>query len=129
MQFPSNLKYTEDHEWALIEGNLATVGITSHAQNSLGDIVYVEMPQIGRDLKVHETFGVVESIKAVSELYSPVAGRVIATNAALLSDPSLVNHDAHERGWMIRLELADPSGVDALLDSNAYSSFILAAKK
>ena len=117
MQFPSTLKYTKDHEWALIEGDQATIGITSHAQNALGDIVYVELPTIGRDLKVHETFGVVESIKAVSELYSPVAGKVISTNAALLADPSLVNHDAHERGWMIRLELANPSGVETLLDS------------
>lgn len=124
MRFPGHLRYTKDHEWTLIEEKRVTVGITSHAQKALGDIVFVELPQLGRDLKTHETFGVVESIKAVSELYSPIAGKVTETNAAVIADPSLINQDPHERGWMIRLEPSGTPGADTLLSATDYSQYV-----
>lgn len=124
MRFPENLKYTKDHEWVKVDGKNATVGITHHAQSALGDIVFVELPQVGRVLKSHETFGVVESIKAVSDLYSPIAGKVIETNPAVVSDPALINRDPHAQAWLIKMEIADMASLSDLLDAGAYAGYV-----
>ncbi len=128
MNFPANLKYTRDHEWALVEGNVVTVGITDHAQSALGDVVYVDLPKVGRELKSGETFGVVESIKAVSDLYSPLAGKVVAVNDGLPNDPSAVNKDAYGSAWMVKIEIADASALTALMDSAAYTAYVASLK-
>ena len=117
---PGDLRYTKDHEWVRIEGDEALVGITDYAADQLGDIVFVELPDAGRSLEQHGTFGVVESVKAVSDLYAPVAGEVVATNGALAGKPELVNDDPYGEGWMLRVKLADASQVDGLLDAAAY---------
>lgn len=124
MQFPADLKYTKDHEWARIEGNRVTVGVTDHAQSALGDIVFVELPKIGRTLKQGETFGVIESIKAVSDLYSPVNGKVTAINQNIVDEPALVNRDPHSGAWMIQVELTDLSSLSELMDAASYSKFV-----
>jgi glycine cleavage system H protein len=124
MRFPNDRKYTKDHEWAKIEGNQVTVGITDHAQSSLGDIVFVELPKVGRELKAGETFGVVESIKAVSDLYSPVAGKVVAVNDHAVAEPSSLNSDPQGAAWLVKLELASAASLDSLMDSAAYTSFV-----
>ena len=128
MRFPENLKYTKDHEWAKVEGNSVTVGITDHAQKALGDVVYVELPKTGRTLKAHETFGVVESIKAVSDLYSPIAGKVTEINSALTEDPARINRDPHGTAWMLKIEVSDPSALKDLMDASAYSKFVESLK-
>ena len=127
MSFPTDLKYTKDHEWARIEGKVITVGITDHAQSALGDIVYVDLPKVGRELKKGETFGVVESIKAVSDLYSPVTGKVIEANASLPGDPSQINRDPHGQ-WMVKVEVTDPSSLSDLMDAQAYSAYVASLK-
>lgn len=124
MNFPANLKYTKDHEWAKIEGRTITVGITDHAQNALGDVVFVELPQIGRTLKKGETFGVVESIKAVSDLYSPITGKVTAVNNDLTQDPSSVNKDPYGQAWLIKIETSNETELSELMDSKKYSDFV-----
>lgn len=124
MRFPENLKYTKDHEWAKVEGKHITVGITDHAQGALGDIVFVELPKVGRELKTGETFGVVESIKAVSDLYSPVSGKVVAINEGAVSEPSLLNREPHSSGWLVKLELADSANLGGLMDAGKYSAFV-----
>ena len=124
MSFPKELKYTKDHEWTRLEGNRATVGITDHAQSALGDVVFVDLPAVGRQLKKGETFGVVESIKAVSDLYSPVTGKVTAVNAALKDDPSQVNKDPHAGAWLIQLEVTDAASTSDLMDASAYTQFV-----
>ncbi|MBS1963408.1 MAG: glycine cleavage system protein GcvH [Bdellovibrionales bacterium] len=128
MRFPENLKYTKDHEWAKVEGNQITVGITDHAQSALGDIVFVELPKVGRTLKAGETFGVVESIKAVSDLYSPVAGKIVAVNEAAVGEPSMLNREPHAGAWLVKMELTDPASVNALMDAGKYSSFVESLK-
>jgi glycine cleavage system H protein len=125
MRFPTELKYTKDHEWAKIDGTTVTVGITDHAQSALGDIVYLDLPVHGRVLKSHETFGVVESIKAVSDLYSPVAGKVLDTNAALKDDPSKINREPYQ-SWLIKLEVA--AAPTDLMDAAAYEKFVQTIK-
>jgi glycine cleavage system H protein len=126
MRFPAHLKYTKDHEWMSLQGKVATVGITDHAQSALGDIVYVDLPKVGKELKAGDTFGVVESIKAVSDLYAPAAGKVLEVNSALTGDPSQINRDPHAGAWMIRLELAsEPSG---LMDAAAYDAYCATLK-
>jgi glycine cleavage system H protein len=124
MSFPSNLKYTKDHEWALIQGNKATIGVTSHAATSLGDIVFVELPSVGRELKKGQTFGVVESIKAVSDLFSPVTGKVLETNGDLANDPAKVNQDPHAGAWMLKVEITDPSSTSDLMDADTYTKYV-----
>ena len=124
MRFPNDLKYTKDHEWARIEGKKVTVGVTDHAQSALGDVVFVELPQVGRVLKDHETFGVVESIKAVSDLYSPLAGKVIEVNSALADDPSRINRDPYGDAWLVRLELADGASTAGLMDAASYEKLV-----
>jgi glycine cleavage system H protein len=123
MRFPNDLKYTHDHEWAKVEGNTLTVGITDHAQGALGDVVYVDLPKVGRDLKKGETFGVVESIKAVSDLYSPVSGKVTAVNSGLPDDPSQINREPHS-AWMIQIELANTAELSGLMDAGAYAALV-----
>lgn len=124
MSYPTQLKYTKEHEWALIEGNTVLIGITDHAQRALGDVVFVDLPASGRVLKKGETFGVVESIKAVSDLYSPVAGKVIESNTNLSDDPALVNRDPYSGAWMIRIELADSASTQDLMDADAYQKYV-----
>jgi glycine cleavage system H protein len=124
MNYPSNLKYTKDHEWVKTDGKIATVGVTDHAQSALGDIVFVELPKVGRMLKHHETFGVVESIKAVSDLYAPLAGKVIETNSAVSGDPALINRNPHDEAWLIKLELVDGTATSDLMDAAAYMAYV-----
>jgi glycine cleavage system H protein len=126
--FPPELKYTKDHEWARIEGKTLTVGITDHAQSSLGDVVFVELPKVGRELKERETFGVVESIKAVSDLYSPAPGKVVGINESLSADPSVINRDPYGGAWMVKLEVADPAGIRDLMDAQAYAKYVESLK-
>ena len=121
---PTDLRYTKDHEWVRVDGDEAVVGITDYATNQLGDIVFVELPDVGRTLSQSATFGVVESVKAVSDLFSPVSGEVTSGNDALAATPELVNSDPFGEGWMIRLKLADPTEVDELLDAAAYDALI-----
>ena len=117
---PGDLRYTKDHEWVRVEGDEAVVGITQYAADQLGDIVFVELPDLGRSLTQHSTFGVVESVKAVSDLFAPVGGDVAAANGDLALTPEVVNTDPYGSGWMIRVTLADPAQVDGLLDAAAY---------
>ena len=125
MNFPPDLKYTQEHEWARAEGNALTIGVTDHAQSALGDVVFVELPAVGRVLKKGETFGVVESIKAVSDLYAPVAGKVVAVNSPLADDPSLVNRDPYKAAWMVKIEVADAASASHdLLDVDAYRKYV-----
>jgi glycine cleavage system H protein len=121
---PGDLRYTKDHEWVRVEGDEAVVGITQYAADQLGDIVFVELPDLGRSLTQHSTFGVVESVKAVSDLFAPVGGDVAAANADLALTPEVVNTDPYGSGWMIRVTLADPAQVDGLLDAAAYEQLV-----
>ena len=121
---PTDLRYTKDHEWVRVEGDEATVGITDYAAKQLGDIVFVELPDAGRTFEQHATFGVVESVKAVSDLFAPVSGEVTESNAALAGAPELVNSDPFGEGWMIRVKLGGPVEVDSLLDAAAYDALI-----
>jgi glycine cleavage system H protein len=123
---PTDLRYTKDHEWVRVEGDQATVGVTAYAADQLGDIVFVELPDVGRALDQFETFGVVESVKAVSDLFAPVGGEVVETNPTLTGQPELVNSEPYEGGWMVRLRLADPAQLDELLDATAYDALIAA---
>jgi glycine cleavage system H protein len=125
MNFPDDLKYTREHEWARVNGNRATVGITEFAQDQLGDIVYVELPEVGDMVKKGESFGVVESTKAVSELFSPVTGKVVEVNDPLTDAPETINEDPYEEGWMIQVEVSSPSEVSDLMDSTAYAKFVV----
>lgn len=120
MDVPQTLRYTKDHEWLRTEDGEAVVGITAYAAEELGDVVFVEMPEIGRTLAKDETFGVIESVKTASDLYAPVAGEVIAINEALADAPELVNSEPYEGGWMVRLKLEEPAAGEALLDAEAY---------
>ena len=123
---PTDLRYTKDHEWVRVDGDEATVGITEYAASQLGDIVFVELPDIGRSLAQFAAFGVVESVKAVSDLFAPLTGEVTAANDALAGAPELVNSDPYGEGWMIRVRLATPGEVDELLDPAAYDALIAA---
>ena len=124
MNFPSNLRYTKDHEWISLDGNIATVGITDFAQSELGDIVYVEIGTVGQTLAAETVFGTVEAVKTVSDLFLPVAGKILEFNAALEKQPELVNSDPYGDGWMIKLEVSNPSDADALMNHEAYSSLV-----
>jgi glycine cleavage system H protein len=121
---PGDLRYTKEHEWVRVDGDEAVIGITQFAADQLGDIVFVELPAAGKALDLHATFGVVESVKAVSDLFAPVAGEVTATNDALAGSPELVNSDPYGEGWMLRLRLADPAQVEGLLDAAAYEQLV-----
>lgn len=121
---PGDLRYTKEHEWVRVDGDEAVVGITQFAADQLGDIVFVELPAVGKALDAHATFGVVESVKAVSDLFAPVAGEVTGTNDALGSAPELVNSDPYGEGWMLRIRLADAGAVEGLLDPAAYEQLV-----
>jgi glycine cleavage system H protein len=124
---PADLRYTKEHEWVRIDGDVATIGITKHAADQLGDIVFVELPNAGRALEQFATFGVVESVKAVSDLFAPVGGEVVEANGALAAAPEVVNSDPYGAGWMLRIRLADAAQVDALLDPAAYEALVAEA--
>ena len=123
MAYPANYRYTREHEWIAVDGSIGTIGITDNSQNSLGDIVYVDAPKVGDPVAAHATFGSVESVKAVSDLYSPVTGTVTAINEELKVSPDKINEAPHET-WIIKVELSNPAEVDALLDAAAYEAFI-----
>lgn len=120
MNVPEDLTYTKEHEWLRVVGNTATVGITDWAQGELGDIVFVELPEVGAELEKARVFGTIEAVKAVSELYSPISGKVIEVNSALDDDPMVINTDPYGNGWMIKVELGDTSQLDELLTSQSY---------
>ena len=124
MNIPANLKYTKDHEWIKIDGDVATIGITDFAQGELGDIVYVEVETEGETLAQEETFGTVEAVKTVSDLFMPVSGEVIEFNSDLESQPEVVNNDPYEAGWMIKVKMSDISEVDGLLSADDYQNLI-----
>jgi len=124
MNHPDTLRYIASHEWARAEGDLVTVGITDYAQNELGDIVYLELPDIGRRLEENDVFGVVESVKAVSDLFTPVAGEVVEVNAALADEPEQINDSPYDAGWMIKLRVPDPAALDTLLDAAGYEAML-----
>lgn len=120
MNIPSELRYTKEHEWIRLEGNLATIGITDYAQGELGDIVFVELPQIGDEVTASDSFGTIEAVKAVSDLYSPVSGVVKEINSGLDDDPMVINRDPYGEGWMAKVEVSDPASVAQLLDADSY---------
>jgi glycine cleavage system H protein len=123
METPADLRYSEEHEWVRMDGDTATIGITAYAQDSLGDIVFVELPSVGRTLVTGEGFGVVESVKAVSDVYTPIPGEIVEVNTALETAPEQVNTAPYQGGWMIRVRVADTSAIDKLMDAEAYIAF------
>jgi len=127
VEIPDGLRYTDDHEWLRVEGGEGVVGITAYAAGELGDVVFVELPAVGRKVSESQTFGVIESVKTASDLYSPAAGEVIAVNEALGDRPELVNDDPYGEGWMVRLRLDDASAADALRDADSYRALVEAA--
>ena len=124
MDVPDELRYTDDHEWLRIEGQEGVVGITAYAASELGDVVFVELPSVGTSLAPAQAFGVIESVKTASDLYSPLAGEVVAVNDRLGDSPELVNNDPYGDGWMVRLRLSDPSAAETLKDAPTYRSLI-----
>ncbi|MEP6819732.1 MAG: glycine cleavage system protein GcvH [bacterium] len=126
---PDDLHYSKDHEWVRVEGNVAVVGITDYAQDSLGDVVYVELPKVGDDFAANESFGSVESVKAVSEVFSPVSGEIVGINESLADSPEKVNTDPYGEGWMIRVEMSKPGEVDSMLTAAEYEDFTKAEKE
>ena len=121
---PENLHYSKDHEWVRVEGDTATVGITDYAQNSLGDVVYIELPRLGEVFTAHDAFGSVESVKAVSEVFTPVGGEVVEINEALNDAPEAVNNDPYGDAWMLKIKMSNPGEVDAMLNAAEYEDFI-----
>ena len=124
MDFPDELKYTEEHEWVLVEDDTVTVGITDFAQDQLGDVVFVELPEEGDQLETGKPLGVVESVKAVSDVYAPLSGEVVEVNSALPDEPEMLNTSPYEDGWMVKIKLADSGELDDLMDAVAYQEFI-----
>lgn len=124
MNVPDELFYTEEHEWVMVEGETATIGITDYAQEELGDVVFVELPDVGDAFTAKESFGSVESVKAVSEIFSPVSGEIVETNESLTDAPETVNEDPYGEGWMIRLHLENPKELDALMSPEDYKEFL-----
>ena len=127
--FPNDLRYTKDHEWVRVEGDRGRIGITHYAQKQLGDVVYLELPEVGRQLKEHETFGTVESVKAVSELFAPVSGEVVEVNQPLTQAPEKINTDPYGEGWMASVKLANPAAVQGLMDAAAYKAYVESESK
>ena len=124
MDFPDELKYTEEHEWVLVEDDIATIGITDFAQDQLGDVVFVELPEIGDQLEAGKPLGVVESVKAVSDVYAPISGEVVEINNDLPDEPEMLNTSPYDDGWMIKIKLDDSGEVDDLMDAAAYQEFL-----
>ena len=123
---PENLRYSKDHEWVRVEGEVAALGITDYAQNALGDVVYIDMPRVGDKLSVHEAFGSVESVKAVSEIFSPLAGEIVEVNEALNDNPEAVNTDPYGDAWMIKIRMDNPGEADAMLSAVEYEEYLSA---
>lgn len=126
--YPKNLKYTKDHEWARPQGKTVVIGVTFHAQEALGDVVYVELPKVGATLTAGQSFGVIESTKAVSELFSPLDGKVVKVNDELTNAPQTVNSDPYNAGWIVEVEPTDPKQVDGLMDVAAYEQLVATSK-
>ena len=129
MAYPTNNRYTKEHEWIDAQGDTAKIGITDYAQHELGDVVFVELPAIGKKVEAGKTFGSVESVKAVSDIYAPVNGEVVEANGELQNKPEAINNDPHGAGWLIKIKLASPADVNALMDAAAYEAFIAEQKK
>lgn len=123
---PENLRYSKDHEWVLVDGETASIGITDYAQSSLGDVVYIDLPRVGDTFGTHEAFGSVESVKAVSEIFTPVAGEVIEVNDGLNDTPEKVNNDPYGEAWFIKLKMANPGEADAMLSAEEYEEYLSA---
>jgi glycine cleavage system H protein len=121
---PEGLKYTPEHEWAKVEGDIVTVGITDWAQEQLSDVVYVELPSAGTVLKQMDAFGVIEAVKTVSDLYAPISGEIVEVNTALGDDPALINQSPYEEGWIMKLRLSDPKELETLLDAEGYQALV-----
>jgi glycine cleavage system H protein len=121
---PEGLKYTPEHEWAKVEGDMVTIGITDWAQEQLSDVVYVELPAAGVVVKQMDAFGVVEAVKTVSDLYSPISGEIVEVNSALTDDPALINQSPYEEGWMVKIRMADPKELETLLDAEGYTALV-----
>jgi len=124
MKYPANFRYSDQHEWVLLDGSVATVGITDHAQHQLGDIVYLELPKVGDAVEAGKACGTVESVKAVSEIYSPVSGKVTEVNSALIETPEWINQDPHGKAWMIRVALSAPAPLEKLLTAEQYEEYV-----
>jgi glycine cleavage system H protein len=127
--YPKDYRYTKEHEWVKVDGSNGTIGITDYAQHELGDVVFVEMPKVGTQLKPRQSFGTIESVKAVSEIFSPVSGEVTETNPALAGSPELINKDPHGAAWLIKVKLADPKEAAGLMDAADYEAYIAAQAK
>lgn len=123
MEFPSNLKYTKDHEWVLVDGTTATVGITAHACSELGDVVYVDIPDASAAVRAGDSFGSIEAVKTVADLYSPVGGTLVAVNS-VNDSPEVVNSDPYGEGWLVKIELSDPAELNSLMDAEEYKAYI-----
>lgn len=126
MEYPTNYRYTREHEWLRLDGDSATVGITHHAQDQLGDVVFVELPEVGAKLQAEGAFGAVESVKAVSDIYSPLSGDVTEVNESLIDAPEKINEDPHGDGWLIRIAVFDRSEIDKLMTSEQYAEYVAA---
>ncbi len=124
MDFPDDLKYTEEHEWALLEGDLVSVGITDFAQHQLGDVVFVDLPEVGERVDVGKAFGVVESVKTVSDIYAPISGEIVEINSDLLDAPETVNNSPYDDGWLVRIRPDDAAELDDLMDAASYQDYI-----
>jgi glycine cleavage system H protein len=129
MEFPEDLRYSKEHEWVLVEGNVATIGITDYAQDQLGDIVFVELPAIGDKVSKEDAFGVVESVKAVSDIYAPVSGKVLEVNDDLPDNPEMLNEDPYGDGWIIKIEMNDPDDLKDLLTASEYETYVAEEKE
>jgi glycine cleavage system H protein len=129
MAYPANFRYTKQHEWADVKGDVATIGITDYAQHELGDVVFAELPKVGAKVEAGKSFGTVESVKAVSEIFAPVNGEVTEINGSLHDTPETINSDPHGAGWLIKVKLANPAEVKDLMDAKGYEAFIAEAEK
>ncbi len=129
MAYPANYRYTKEHEWVDVKGDVAAIGITDYAQHELGDVVFVELPKVGSKIETGKTFGTVESVKAVSDIYAPASGEVVEANGALHDTPEKINTDPHREGWLIKVRLANPAEIGGLMDAAAYEAFIAAQSK
>ena len=129
MSYPSGYRYTEEHEWIKVAGDTGTIGITDYAQHALGDVVFVELPKVGAKIAAHKSFGTVESVKAVSEIYAPVSGEVVDVNTSLANAPEQLNSDPHGAAWLIKIKLANPGELSSLMDAAAYQKYIAEKEK
>lgn len=124
MEIPKNLKYTDEHEWVFVEDNIATIGITDYAQSELGDIVFVELPEVDDEVKQGDAFGTIEAVKAVSDIFSPLTGKIVAVNEMLQDQPEIINQSPYDEGWMIKIQFSDKSELESLLSDDGYKELI-----